>query len=504
MSAAHARARGDAGSVADLVYRAMLARLGVIDAAAGELSPAGFEAALAEASAAAKLAAGRVGDDGHIVVGPDADHFEVAQAYLLEVGLRAGELPVYALGSLWEVDAGAIWRPVSLDQAAIAIAQRFAGRSKLCRRAGDFSSIARVAAGLSEQAEFFDRAPAGVAGPASFHRITGDGEIVAEPLTPAHRQRMRVTSDPVANAPTPLFDHLLAHAFGDDERGAVQRRLLQQLFGAAIARSMYQHRVAALFLGPTTTGKSTILQVLRGFFPPDQVAATSPQRWSDEYYLAGLAGKAINLVGELDPDQAIPGGAFKSVVGVDVIEGRHPTHRPFSFVCTAAHFFNANKLPPTVDRSDAFFRRWRVVAFTRAVADDEIIVDLAQRILDEEAGGVVGWLLDGAADVARCGGFIVTDEHRAAIERWRNANNSAVQFLLDDEWCIRDPSDHGVPGSMLYAAYRKWAAAAGVRAFGRTGFYDAIDEGAGRFGITRHDDRTGARFAGVGLVVRPG
>jgi len=504
MNAAKDLPRGDSGVVADLVFRAMLARLGGADANPGELPPAGREAALAEALAAANQAAGRVGDDGRVVVGPDADHHEIAQAYLFDAALRTGELPVYALGSLWEVGVGAIWRPVSLDQAAIAIAQRFAGRAKLCRRAGDFAAIARVAAGLSEQAEFFDRAPAGVAGPASFHRVTDDGEIVVEPLTPAHRQRMRVAADPVANAPTPLFDHLLAHAFGDDARGAAQRRLLQQLFGAALARAMYRHRIAALFLGPTTTGKSTVLQILRGFFPPDQVAATNPQRWNDEYYLAGLAGKAINLVGELDPDQPIPGGAFKSVVGVDVIEGRHPTHRPFSFVCTAAHFFNANKLPPTVDRSDAFFRRWRVVAFTRAVADDEMIVDLARRILDEEAGGVVGWLLDGAADVARSGGFIVTDEHRAAIERWRNANNSATQFLLDDEWCIRDPADHGVPGSMLYAAYRRWAAAAGVRPFGRTGFYDAIDEGAGRIGIARHDDRTGVRFAGVGLVVRPG
>jgi putative DNA primase/helicase len=111
-------------------------------------------------------------------------------------------------------------------------------------------------------------------------------------------------------------------------------------------------------------------------------------------------------------------------------------------------------------------------------------------------------MLQGAADVARSGAFVVTAEHHAAIARWREANNSALQFLLDDEWCVRDPSDPGIAGSVLYASYRKWAGEAGVRPFGRTGFYDAIDEGAGRIGVSRRDDRAGVRFAGVSLVAR--
>lgn len=434
----------------------------------------------------------------------DANHLEIAQAFLTAILQRTGWHPVAAMGALWTVRKD-LWEPWSLDRLAIEVAHLFAGRAKLCRRGSDFAAIARLVMGLVDAPDFFDRAPAGVAGPTAFWRIGGDGGIEQEALSPEHRQRVRISADPDEGAETPLFDRLLDHAFGDDPDNG-QRRLLRQVMGAAIARTLYLHRVAVMLLGASTSGKSTLLQVLADMFPRDQVGATSPQRWDNEYYVAGLAGKVLNIVGELDPDQRIPGGSFKTVVGCDVVEGRHPTHRPFSFVCTAAHFFNANRLPPTVDRSDAFFRRWRVIEFKRSVPPDEVIVDLAARIREEEAGGVVAWMLRGAADVAESGGIVETAEHVAAITRWRNANNNALQFLLDPEACELVPdAEPGDPagqtrGADLYQAYTTWAKRAGVQSFGRNNFYEAITEGAGRFGVFLKSTRGSVVATGVRLV----
>ena len=431
----------------------------------------------------------------------DANHLEIAQAVLMAMHRRSGWGPVAAMGSLWVVRDD-LWVPMTPERLAIEVAHLFAGRAKLCRRGSDFSAIARIVLGLADDPEFFDQAPAGVAGPSAFWRIAADGRIEKEVLSPEHRQRLRISADPDDEADTPLFDRLLRHAFGAGPAGDGQRRLLQQVMGAALARSLYLHRLAVLLLGASTSGKSTLLQVLAGMLPRDLVGATSPQRWDNEYYVAGLAGKVLNIVGELDPDHRIPGGPFKTVVGCDVVEGRHPTHRPFSFVCTAAHFFNANRLPPTVDRSDAFFRRWRVIEFKRSVAPEEVIVNLSTRILEEEAGGVVAWMLRGAADVAETGGVIETAEHSAAITRWRYANNNALQFLLDPEECLVAPDDETAKtrGAKLYQAYATWARRAGVQSFGRNNFYEAIDEGAGRFGVFRKDDGDGVSVVGVRLV----
>jgi putative DNA primase/helicase len=452
------------------------------------------EAAGVQADVAKRLAAEVVRNSE---VPEDANHLELAQAFVHAMRTRSGGWePVAYAGQLYRVK-GPLWVPMSVDHVGLEIAHIFAGRAKLCRRGADFASIARLVMTFREEPDFFDSAPPGVAGPSAFCRVTEAGEIRREPLTPAHRQRSAIAADPDDEVETPRFDALLDHAFGAGEEGEAQRRLLQQVFGLALARALWRYRLAVLLWGATTSGKSTLLSVLSGMFPRELVGATNPQRWDNEYYAAGLAGKAINVVGELDPDQPIPGGAFKSVVGCDVVEGRHPTHRPFSFVSTAANFFNTNRMPPTVDRSDAFFARWRVLHFRRPVQRDQVVVGLAERILEEEAGGVAAWMLRGAADAISSGGVIETAEHRAAIARWRAANNSALAFLLDDEACQLDDTE--TPGAVLYDAYRTWAKQTGVRTFGRTGFYEAIDEGGGRLGVERVDSRVGVVIRGVRL-----
>ena len=246
------------------------------------------------------------------------------------------------------VESG-IWKASTLDTVAVEVGALYGG-FQYCRRGADFKSIARIVAGITECDDFFQNAPIGIAAGHKFWRVDG-GRIVPEALTAGHRQVMMLAAEPDFDARTPLWTRLLDHAFGDD---VGQRDLLQTLFGAALTRALWRHRIAGLLLGKTTTGKTTLLNVLASMFPRDLISATNPSRWGGEYYRAGLAGKALNIVGELDPNEPIPGGAFKAVVGCDVIEGRHPTHRPFSFVCMASQFFNANRLPPTVDRSDAF------------------------------------------------------------------------------------------------------------------------------------------------------
>jgi len=405
----------------------------------------------------------------------ESDHYKIASAFVHK--LAAGDVqPVYSLGTLWTYENG-LWSSLAVDAAAAAVGCTFGG-VKLCRRGSDFSQIAKLACAQVGDDHFFEQAPAGIATPSGFWRVTDEGEIVCEALKPDHRQRMRIDADPDFEAETPLFDALLEQALGDDE----QVELLQMAAGGALARSLWRYRTAILLLGKTTTGKTTLLTIIKSIFPADQVGATSPQRWASEYYLAALAGKAVNIVGELDPHEPIPGGAFKNVVGCDEIEGRHPTHRPFTFVSQAAHFFNANKLPPTIDRSDAFFRRWRILTFENEVPPERVDPDYAEKIICTEMGGVVGWMLRGAEKLAQAKALPETRQHRATLQRWRVGNNSALQFLLDPTACKRDP-DLKVSGHELFQAYIRWAADAGVRAFGRNGFYEAIDEGGGRIGV---------------------
>ncbi len=435
----------------------------------------------------------------------DTNQLSLAEQMLDILTEETGERPVYSLGSfhLYSAESG-LWSPMSTDAMAILIGRQFYG-SKLCRKASDYRQIASLTAPLSENETFFSDAPGGVAAGGAFYMVTDAGEIVSEPVTAAHRQRMGISAKPNFDAEAALLNRLLDNAFGKNTAGIAQKNLLQMALGAALTCTLWRYRTVLMLYGASSTGKSTLLEVLKRFFPADRVGATNPANWTNEYHAAALAGRSLNLVGELDGTTPIQGGTFKAVTGGDVIEARHPTHRPFSFVCVAGHIFNCNRLPPTRDKSDAFFRRWRIVEFANSVTPGAEIIGLADQIFNKEQSAVLAWLLEGAARLAKQGGFPHTDNHNRLIQYWRAGNNSALQFLLDTEFVevgsAKTPSTP-IAAKEVFAIYRKWAHEAGVKAMGRNAFYEAVAEGAGRLGVVIADDKDRVKqISGIGLKV---
>lgn len=417
----------------------------------------------------------------------DATHHQIANSVIELIQKETSRAPVHYQGAFYRLDPKTqLWGAWPRDQVEVLIGARYAGQ-KLCRRASDYRQVSGHLAQLVEDPEYFTDAPVGIAAAGEFWRVSALGAITREPLTHEHRQRMQIDQPPLIDAEdqAPLFFGILKNAFGPND--TEQTELLQMTLGAALTRVLWRYRIVLLLYGKTSTGKSTIMEVFRALFPDDMVGATTPANWGAEYYVAGLAGKVLNVVGELDPHSPIPGGAFKQVVGADVVEGRHSFGRPFAFVSRAAHVFNCNRMPPTRDKSDAFFRRWRIVEFANPMAAGSEDTGLAERIIADEMGAVAGWLLEGAAKLIQRGGLPETAAHTRLVDYWRSANNSALQFLLDTEFCKLAP-DHQQGAAAVFEAYRKWASTEGVKPLGRSGFYEALADGAGRLKVSIFTD----------------
>jgi P4 family phage/plasmid primase-like protien len=429
-----------------------------------------------------------------------ASHHEIAMAVLGKLEAEHnGIRPVYTQGSLWTAGKDGLWTPIDADVLANYIGEHF-GSLKLCKRVPEWRNVAWAVEQKVRNDLFFDDAPIGIAGPEHFWRVDGHGKIKFEALGPEHKIRNRLNAEPDFRRKAPRFEQLLDHALGKNGPKS-QYRLLQCLFGAALTRSLWLYQIVGLLYGETNASKSTLLNILRNFFTPAIIGATNPQRWDNEYYIAMLAGKALNIVGELDSKNPIPGGIFKQVTGRDLVDGRHPSHRPFTFICQASHFFNSNKLPPTSDHSDAFFRRWRILEFINIVQDVDVDEHLEEHIMRDESGQVVAWMLNGASDVVRNHGLPTTMNHEALINKWRNANNSALQFINDPAMCLLD-SEATTSGIELFKAYGGWASPSGIRyPMGRNGFYEALAQGAGRLGVVQKIVERQIIFKGVKLLV---
>lgn len=421
----------------------------------------------------------------------------MAEAWLASQEV-AGHRPVYTRGSFSVPGLDGLWHKKSHEAVQVEVAQMF-NDCKRCKKTGDYRQIVDHASSIAEDALFFDGAPPGVATPSGFHILSGRRvERVALDLN--FRQPFRLSCEPDFDAESPHFDLLMNGAFAGDFPEE-QKDLLAQGFGTILFGQMPRQQLVLLLLGREKSGKSTLQRVLQAMFPPEAVSAVAPSSWSREYNVAAMAGKRLNLVGELADDHPIPAASFKNVTGANLIEARHPNHRPFYYVCQAGHVFASNVLPPTTDRTEAFFRRWRVVRFSNRVPDDQADPYLLERIIADEMPAVLAWAFRGAERAAERGTLRTTPAHEAVIAKWKAAANPVLQFLLDEDWVRLDPSARNVGTREAFAAYRRWASEVGMRnPFGRNHFLELIDSTGSALGVGRVRGARPEVVGGIELV----
>ena len=379
-----------------------------------------------------------------------------------------GHTPVGHEGSLYVVDpTDNLWVKYSSEKLVRVVAQSHDGKDN-CKRSNEYSGIAAHAIMLASNDDFFADAPIGLATPDGFYRIK-DNTIVVEPLKPTHRQRVKINVTP-KQGDTLLFDAFMRQTFQSSVPGEEdqQMTLVQEVVGAIMTGAMAKYQKAVQFYDPYgRAGKGTLERIIRELVPPSFVTAVSPFNWGSEYYLASLAGARLNVVGELQDSKPIPAAAFKTVIGGDLLSGRHPTHRPISFKNEAAHLFMSNHLINTTDHSEAFFIRWLILEFpnSRLRSGLPIDPDLAERIIENELPGIAYWALEGAKRLMSNGAFSKSIVHDRLMEKWRRNASSLEEFIHE---CCELVSGSVMRKSDFYEGYRVWCGDSGRKPFSKS------------------------------------
>lgn len=417
---------------------------------------------------------------------------------------KSGVKPVAVEGMIYTYSEGkGIWRGVLTHDFAVKVANLFDGQEN-CSRRTDYTAIAQhTYSMLSDGREdFFSSAPVGLACTGRFYRLNKDGEIEREELDHTHRQRVLSPFKPVVG-PMPLFTQFLADTFQGDV-DTEQRDLLQEVIGAVMLGLMARLEKVVLLKGPGRSGKGTIMKIIEAMLPREVRAAVSPFNWDSEYYLANLAGKRLNLVGELPDDEPIPAANFKTLTGRDTLTGRHPSGRPFEFRNEAAHIFSTNHFVYTKDHTEAFYSRWVMLEFknSRVGRENEQIVDLAQRIIDTELPAIMAWALQGAKRLQDRGYFPTTKVQMKLMAAWRHRTNTLIEFLLDREVTVLgNTKQHMVRRSDFYRAYVEWCKASNRRPVGKMKLYDELaTAGIGNLGVTLGVSNGADVLRGVALL----
>ena len=229
---------------------------------------------------------------------------------------------------------------------------------------------------------------------------------------------------------------------------------LQEYAGYCLNTWGQPYKKALVILGPTDAGKGVFLRILREVIGEENVAtetlySINNTRWGT----ANLYGKVVNIANELAESGLKNAETFKTVTGGgDQITAERKGEDPFTFTPLATHVFATNQVPSIENAGEAFYNRWLFVTFPKSIPPAEQEEDLDERIVANEAAGILNWMLEGYARLQEQGRFSGERSLSDKEEIWSDYGDSTDRFVSQ---CleITKEADDAIAKQDVYAAY---------------------------------------------------
>lgn len=284
--------------------------------------------------------------------------------------------------------------------------------------------------------------------------------------SPSVRTTIQFPHDWLPSETCPQFDAFLA-SIGEPETV----ELIWEVLGYMMYSGNPLQR-AFLFVGGGRNGKGTVLRVLNKMLGAANVSSISLDDLNgDRFAPSGLFGKIANIAGDIDATYQESTASFKMLTGEDPYRGQHKYGQPFEFVSWAVPIFSANKIPGSADTSDGYTRRWVIVPFNVKIREEDVVLDLSQR-LEAEIPGIAVKAVAALNRLMARGKF----EYKGSVAVAREA------FLEDIDrvraWvkeCCVDKPDYAERSTVVYQSFKAWAEANGMGKMSAKELYERLE-----------------------------
>lgn len=411
------------------------------------------------------------------------DHTEIARAVVADRS-RFGELR-YENGKFWQW-GGSYWEEQDENDMLFAVAENF-GHLPAAKRRGDHIGIVKIMATICTK-ELVQQTIRGVNFANGF--VTSEMKIV--PHNPdygcTYSLPFRYLPDEAHKAMG--FMRFLDRAFSDPVEGpdedrdekimAIQEAMCATLFGMGPALSR-----AILLYGLSNTGKSELLKIVHELVPEGARSAVPPNDWGDKFLPAQMAGKLLNVAGELSADKKIDGQKFKSIITGDMMTAQFKNGQPFDYKPVATHWFASNDKPASGDQTDGFNRRWLIIGFRSRITKQERVVDIGTKLVAEEREQIVAWVMQAMSRLIEQQDYTLPASHVKLINDVAYKNNSVLHFLKEGGVVKTVPpapeggskTSHHTSEAKLYVEYSNFCfGKEGVKRAGLLRFRERMEE----------------------------
>lgn len=229
-----------------------------------------------------------------------------------------------------------------------------------------------------------------------------------------------------STAKCPMFDKYLLRVLPDES----SRILLQEFCGFIFTRLNIEK--CLMLIGGGKNGKSVFFNILNALIGKENVLNFSLGLFGHEYNRAKLTNVLLNYSSEKGFD--LPVDTFKALISGEPIQAREPYGKPFTLKNRAKFIFNTNSLPKETEASEAYFRRFLVIPFEQVISDNEVDIDLADKIIKSELAGVFNWVLVGLNRIMENRKFSDCEKAKKAVEDFKKSSDSVLLFVEEENY----------------------------------------------------------------------
>lgn len=229
------------------------------------------------------------------------------------------------------------------------------------------------------------------------------------------------------------------------------KMLVMEAFGYSLTADT-SFRTSFWCVGPSGTGKSTLINTLTMLAGDSHVAIDLDSLKDNQYQLADVAGKRLVTFSEPDSRQPLADGWYKRLVSKDPISARSPYGKPFHFVPMCKVWGSMNATPRVIDRSDAVYGRVIIIPMNKVIPHNQRDLQLEDK-LRAELPGIFNWALQGLENLRVQGAFTQSAQSNTARDEYRAENDAEALYVSE---CCNTGESYQATNEHLYQDYKAW------------------------------------------------
>lgn len=308
--------------------------------------------------------------------------------------------------------------------------------------------------------------------------IFEDGNVKLVDFDKTHFLTYKLSFSYSENADAPLFKKFLNRVLPDID----VQNIMFEFFGSIFLKKIKHEKILLLY-GSGKNGKSVLHDVLHALLGSSNITSLSLASLTEHKSQSRmhLENKLLNFSSEIGLTKNCDLDMIKKLASMEPIEVKELYSNPYTITNYARLAFNCNVLPKAGENSDGFHRRFIIIHFAQTISDEEMDLDLANKIISQELPGIFNMVIDGMKRFFAQGKFTLSQSIVDESEKYRRDINSVLTFINDEQYI--PSSKKNFPISAFYQSYRDFCSENGFQSFNRNKFISQLRDA--KFQVTR-------------------